>query len=53
MTTAPYDLIIGLDRADQKADLCLLDAHTGQRRTVTLDTQPEALWEWLAHLVGR
>jgi len=33
MTAAPYDLIVGLDRADKKADLCLIDTATGQRRT--------------------
>jgi transposase len=50
MTACPYDLILGLDRADKKADLCLLDTTTGQRRIVTIDTAPEALWEWLAQL---
>lgn len=50
MTPVPYDLIIGLDRADNKADLCLLETATGQRRIVTLDTAPEALCEWLAQL---
>ena len=43
----PYDLFLGLDRSDKKADLCLIDTHTGQRRSVVLDTAPEALWEWL------
>jgi len=46
----PYDLILGLDRSDQKADLCLLDPRTGQRRAVVIDTAPEALWEWLLQL---
>ena len=50
MTPAPYDLILGLDRSDQKADLCLLDTHTGTRRSVVIDTAPEALCEWLAEL---
>ena len=49
-TSSPYDLILGLDRSDQKADLCLLDTHTGQRRSVVIDTAPEALWEWLFQL---
>lgn len=48
--TAPYDLILGLDRADKKADLCLIETRTGQRRTLTLDTSPEALCEWLTDL---
>jgi hypothetical protein len=46
----PYDLIIGLDRADKKADLCLLDTRTLERSFFTIDTSPEALWEWLLHL---
>lgn len=50
MTPTPYDLIIGLDRADKKADRCLLDPATGQRRTAVIDTAPEALCEWLAQL---
>jgi hypothetical protein len=37
MTAHPYDLVIGLDRSDQKADLCLMDPHTGQRRTVVIE----------------
>ena len=50
MTPAAYDLIIGLDRADKKADLCLIETATGQRRNVVIDTAPEALWEWLLQL---
>ena len=50
MTACPYDLVIGLDRSDQKADLCLIDTHTGLRRSVVIDTAPEALWEWLVQL---
>ena len=50
MTPAPYDLILGLDRSDQKADLCLIETATGQRRAAVVDTAPEALWEWLAQL---
>jgi len=50
MKQTPYDLVIGLDRSDKKADLCLIDPRTGQRRAVVIDTAPEALWEWLAQL---
>ena len=49
-TPHPYELVIGLDRADKKADLCLIETRTGQRRTAVLDTAPEALCEWLAQL---
>ena len=46
----PYDLIIGLDRSDKKADLHLIDTRTLERLSLTLDTAPEALWEWLLQL---
>ncbi len=49
-TPPPYDLVIGLDRSDKKADLCLMDTHTGARRTEIIATTPEALWEWLLAL---
>jgi len=49
-TSHPYDLVIGLDRSDRKADLCIIDTRTGQRRSEIIDTAPEALWEWLAQL---
>ncbi len=49
----PYDLIIGLDRADKKADLCLIDTATHQRHSLTIDTSPEALWQWLLDLRQR
>lgn len=48
--SSPYDLVLGLDRSDKKADLCLIDTLTGQRRGVVIDTAPEALWEWLLQL---
>ena len=49
-TPSPYDLVIGLDRSDKKADLCLINTRTGQRRSEVIDTAPEALWKWLAQL---
>ena len=45
-----FDLIVGLDRADRKADLCLIDTRSLQRTTLSIDTSPEALWEWLLQL---
>ena len=45
-----HDLVIGLDRSDKKADLHFIDTRTGQRRSQTIDTAPEALWEWLREL---
>jgi transposase len=49
-TPHPYDLVIGLDRSDKKADLCLIDTLTGRRTAAVIDTAPEALWEWLLQL---
>jgi transposase len=49
-TPHPYDLVVGLDRSDRKADLHLIDTRTAQHRSATIDTAPEALWEWLLEL---
>jgi transposase len=46
----PFDLILGLDRADKSADLHLIDTRSLQRTSLTIDTSPEALWEWLLQL---
>lgn len=46
-TPHPYDLVIGLDRSDRKADLHLIHTASDQRQSVVIDTSPEALWEWL------
>lgn len=49
-TNHPYDLVIGLDRSDRKADLHLIDTRTGQIQKQTVATSPEALHDWLARL---
>jgi transposase len=49
-STPPFNLAIGLDRSDRKADLYLINVHTGQTQKQTLDTSPEALHDWLAKL---
>jgi len=50
MNTPPYDLVIGLDRSDRKADLHLIRVADQHRQLQTIDTSPEALWEWLLQL---
>jgi transposase len=50
---APYDLIIGLDRSDRKADLHLIQTATGQTQTDTVASSPEALRQWLLDLRQR
>jgi transposase len=49
-TPHPHDLLIGLDRSDKKADLCLIDTQTGKQWAQTIDTAPEALEDWLTQL---
>jgi len=46
----PYDVVIGLDRSDRKADLHQIDTHSGQALRQTINTSPEALHDWLADL---
>ena len=46
----PFELVIGLDRSDRKADLHLIDTTSGQARAQTIATAPEALHDWLAGL---
>ncbi|TAK08936.1 IS110 family transposase [bacterium] len=49
-TSHPFDLVIGLDRSDRKADLHLIATDTGQTHYQSLDTSPENLHAWLAQL---
>jgi hypothetical protein len=48
--SCPFDLLIGLDRSDRKADLYLIEPAAGQRRKQTISTSPEALHDWLLPL---
>jgi len=52
-TKSSYDLIIGLDRSDQKADLHLIDTTTGLARAETVASSPENLRPWLLDLRQR
>jgi transposase len=49
-STHPYDLAMGLDRSDQKADIHLIDTRSGEVKKQTLATSPEDLFQWLAQL---
>ena len=49
----PFDLVIGLDRSDQKADLYLVDLFTGKEWQETLGTSPESLHRWIQQLRGK
>jgi transposase len=48
--TCPFDLAIGLDRSDRKADLYLTHTASGKTEVRTIGTSPEALHDWLLHL---
>jgi transposase len=48
-----FDLVIGLDRSDRKADLYLIHTSSGQTEKLTIATAPEALHDWLAKLRQR
>jgi len=52
-SSIPYDLVIGLDRSDKKADLCLIDTHSANQWAQTIDTSPESLQAWLDQLRQR
>ena len=49
-TPHPFDLVIGLDRSDRKADLHFMDTRTSRRWSQSIDTAPEALCKWLLEL---
>ena len=49
-TAHPYDLVIGLDRSDRKADLHFIDTRSGKQWSQRIETKPEALHDWLADL---
>jgi transposase len=53
MQTAPFDLVIGLDRADRKIDLHLIEVPSGQSRQQQIETSPEALQQWVHELRER
>lgn len=46
----PFDLVIGLDRSDRKADLTLIHTATSESVKQTIATSPESLHTWLAQL---
>ena len=46
----PFELVIGLDRSDRKADLYLIHPASAKTEQQTIGTSPEALHDWLAQL---
>jgi transposase len=52
MQTA-YAVLVGLDWADQKHDLCWRETDTGQTHTRVLEQRPERINEWMAELIAK
>ena len=48
-----YAALIGIDWADQKHDICLIDSATTQREACVLRHSPQAIQEWAAGLRHR
>ena len=48
-----YAVLIGLDWADQKHDICWMDTESGQTGTLVLEHRPERLNEWVCELTAK
>jgi len=48
-----YAVVIGLDWADQKHDLCWRDTQTGKIHTTVLEQRPERINEWVCKLMSK
>ena len=45
-----FAALVGIDWADQKHDICLLDTTTGRREAAVVEHTPEAIDDWVAQL---
>jgi transposase len=52
-TPAPFAALVGIDWADRKHDICLLDLGTGKRESLVLPHTPEAIDDWACQLRQR
>ncbi len=48
-----YSLVVGLDWADQKHDLCCRETATGKLRTLVLEHRPERINEWVSEQLAK
>jgi len=48
-----YAVLVGLDWADQKHDLCWKETDTGKISTMTLEHTPEMINEWASKLIAK
>ena len=49
----PFAALVGIDWADRKHDVCLLDLDTGRREHLVLAHTPEAIDDWACQLRSR
>src|SRR5262245_5841454 len=52
-TPAPFAALVGIDWADRKHDVCLLDLSSGKREHLVLPHTPEAIDDWACQLRQR
>lgn len=48
-----HAILVGLDWADQKHDLCWVETDTGQKHTLVLEHRPERINEWIGDLIAK
>lgn len=51
--SAEYAVLVGLDWADQKHDLCWRETDTGQTGSCVLEQRPERINEWIVALIAK
>ena len=50
MTDIPYVVLIGIDWADQRHDICLYDSETQKKEYCVIGSRPEAIEAWALQL---
>jgi transposase len=48
-----YAVLVGLDWADQKHDLCLMETATGKEERLVLEHKPERINEWISEMIAK
>ncbi len=51
--SAEYAVLVGLDWADQKHDLCWRETDTGQTHTEVIEQRPEQINQWVATVMAK
>jgi transposase len=53
LATLDFAAFVGIDWADRKHDICLLEAETGRKQSLVLEHTPAAIAEWVTSLRAR